>query len=105
MLMRINDERKIWKLSKLDLDSYSRWYDYSRARDDMFAATDTSVSPWFVAQSDDKKKARLNCIHHLLKQMPYGEVERPTITLPERVRHEGYRRHQVPGEIHVPKVY
>jgi hypothetical protein len=58
-----------------------------------------------VVQADDKKKARLNCIHHLLQQMPYGEVERPTITLPERVRHEGYRRHQVPGEIHVPQIY
>ncbi len=68
---RINDERKIWKLSQLDLDSYSHWYDYSRARDDMFLASDTDVAPWFVAQSNDKKRVRLNIISHLLASIPY----------------------------------
>ena len=67
---RIDDGRKIWKLSPMDLKSYSRWYDYSRARDEMFAATDTAWAPWYVARSDDKKRARLNIISHLLEQDP-----------------------------------
>ena len=67
---RIEDGRKIWKLSPMDLESYSRWYDYSRARDEMFAATDTAWAPWYVVRSDDKKRARLNCITHLLSQNP-----------------------------------
>jgi len=81
---RINDGRKIWKLSPMDLKSYSRWFDYSRARDEMFAATDRSWAPWFVVQSDDKKRARLNCITHLLKQIPYKQAPRPKIKLPKR---------------------
>ena len=71
---RIDDGRKIWKLSPMDLKSYNRWYDYSRARDDMFAATDTDFAPWYVARSDDKKRARLNIITHLLDQIPYKEL-------------------------------
>ena len=81
---RINDGRKIWKLSPMDLKSYSRWYDYSRARDDMFAATDTAWAPWYVADSDDKKRARLNFITHLLSQIPYKEVPREKVKLPKR---------------------
>ena len=73
---RIHDGRKIWKLSPMDLQSYSRWYDYSRARDEMFAATDTSWAPWFVVRSDDKKRARLNIISHLLSQIPYKDRPR-----------------------------
>ena len=73
---RIEDGRKIWKLSPMDLLSYSRWYDYSRARDAMFAATDTAWAPWFVARSDDKKRARLNIIRHLLSRIPYEDVPR-----------------------------
>ena len=68
---RIDDGRKIWKLSPMDLKSYSRWYDYSRARDEMFAATDTPWAPWYVAHTDDKKRGRLNIITHLLSQIPY----------------------------------
>ena len=68
---RINDPRKIWKLSDMDLKSYSRWYDYSRARDAMFAATDTAWAPWFIAHTDDKKRGRLNIISHLLAHVPY----------------------------------
>ncbi len=68
---RINDPRKVWKLSELDLKSYSRWYDYSRARDAMFAATDTAWAPWYIAHTDDKKRGRLNIISHLLSQVPY----------------------------------
>jgi polyphosphate kinase 2 len=88
---RIDDGRKIWKLSPMDLKSYSRWYDYSRARDEMFAATDKEFAPWFVARSDDKKRARLNIITHLLAQIPYGEVPREKVTLPKRQRPGGYR--------------
>jgi polyphosphate kinase 2 len=81
---RITDGRKIWKLSGMDLKSYSRWYDYSRARDDMFAATDTPNAPWHVAVSDDKKRARLNIISHLLSQIPYEAVPREDPVLPAR---------------------
>ena len=73
---RIDDPRKIWKLSDMDLQSYGRWYDYSRARDDMFAATDTAWAPWFVAHTDDKKRGRLNIISHLLGQVPYEPLPR-----------------------------
>ena len=81
---RIHDPRKIWKLSDMDLKSYSRWYDYSRARDDMFAATDTAWAPWFVAHTDDKKRGRLNIITHLLSQVPYEPLPKAKITLPAR---------------------
>jgi polyphosphate kinase 2 len=89
---RIEDGRKIWKLSPMDLESYSRWYDYSRARDEMFAATDTDFAPWYVLRSDDKRRARLNMIHHLLSQVPYKDVikkaKRPK--LPDRQKPNGY---------------
>ena len=104
-LGRIHDPLKQWKLSPMDLESRRRWELYTQAKEVMLERTHIPESPWWVVQADDKKKARLNCFHHLLQQMPYGEVERQTITLPERVRHEGYRRHQVPGEIHVPQIY
>src|SRR5262245_11193103 len=81
---RIDDGRKIWKLSPMDLKSYSRWYDYSRARDEMFAATDTEWAPWYVAHSDDKRRARLNIISHLLDQIPYKKVPRDKPKLPKR---------------------
>jgi polyphosphate kinase 2 len=81
---RIKDPRKVWKLSAMDLKSYSRWYDYSRARDAMFAATDTGWAPWFVADTDDKKRGRLNVISHLLSQVPYEPMEKREITLPKR---------------------
>ncbi|WP_431280719.1 polyphosphate kinase 2 [Humitalea sp. 24SJ18S-53] len=81
---RINDGRKLWKLSPMDLKSYSRWYDYSRARDAMFLATDTSWAPWYVAPSNDKKRARLNIIRHLLRHVPYETPKREKIKLPKR---------------------
>ena len=86
---RINDGRKTWKLSPMDLKSYSRWYDYSRARDEMFAATDTEHAPWYVARSDDKKRARLNIITHLLDQIPYKAPKREKIKLPDRQKPGG----------------
>jgi len=88
---RIEDGRKIWKLTPMDLKSYSCWYDYSRARDAMFKATDTEIAPWFVARSDDKKRARLNIITHLLSRIPYEKLPRATITLPKRQQPGDYR--------------
>jgi polyphosphate kinase 2 len=81
---RIDDPRKIWKLSPMDLESYSRWDDYTRARDEMFAATDTSFAPWHVVHSDDKRRARLNLITHLLEQIPYQKLKREKVKLPKR---------------------
>ncbi len=88
---RIDDGRKIWKLTGMDLKSYGRWFDYSRARDEMFMATDTAWAPWFVARSDDKKSARLNIIRHLLSRVPYQEVKRERVKLPKRDKPGGYR--------------
>lgn len=93
---RIDDGRKIWKLSPMDLKSYSRWYDYSRARDEMFAATDTGFAPWYVARTDDKRRGRLNIISHLLKQVPYKELPRPKVKLPKRQKRGDYREPDYP---------
>ncbi|WES63427.1 polyphosphate kinase 2 [Microbacter sp. GSS18] len=93
---RIDDPRKIWKLSAMDLKSYSRWFDYSRARDAMFKASDTSWAPWFIARTDDKKRGRLNVITHLLSQIPYEPIEREELELPERQDSGGYRDPNLP---------
>ncbi|MGZ8265364.1 MAG: polyphosphate kinase 2 [Burkholderiales bacterium] len=92
---RIDDGRKIWKLTPMDLKSYSRWYDYSQARDEMFAATDTEFAPWHVARTDDKRRGRLNIINHLLAQVPYKAVPREKVKLPKR-RKGGYREADYP---------
>lgn len=101
---RIEDGRKIWKLSPMDLKSYSRWDDYSRARDEMFKATDTDWAPWFVARSDDKKRARLNIIRHLLSKIPYKKVPRPKVKLPKRQKPGGYKDPNYPCKM-VPDKY
>jgi polyphosphate kinase 2 len=88
---RIDDGRKIWKLSPMDLKSYSMWYDYSRARDDMFKYTHSAWAPWIVADSNDKKRARLNIIRDLLSRVPYKEAPREKATLPKRRKDKGYR--------------
>jgi polyphosphate kinase len=88
---RIEDPRKVWKLSPMDLKSYSRWYEYSRARDEMFAATSTEFAPWYVADSNDEKRARLNIISHLLEQIPYDSPGREPVVLPAREKPRGYR--------------
>jgi polyphosphate kinase 2 len=88
---RMQDGRKLWKLSPMDLKSYSRWYDYSRARDEMFTATDTGHAPWFVAPSNDKRRVRLNIISHLLERIPYKQLKQEKITLPKRQKRGGYR--------------
>ena len=93
---RIEDGRKIWKLSPMDVDSYSRWYDYSRARDEMFAETDTPHAPWYVARSDDKKRARLNIISHLLEKIPYKNAPREKVKLPDRQKAHGYKEPDYP---------
>lgn len=104
-LGRIHDPLKQWKLSPMDLESRRRWEDYTKAKEIMLERTHISEAPWHVVQADDKKKARLNCIHHLLDQMPYQEVAHPAIVLPERVRNDDYIRHPVPPELMVPQVY
>jgi len=93
---RIIDGRKIWKLSEMDLKSYSRWYEYSRARDAMFLASDTPWAPWYVARSDDKKRTRLNIIRHILAHIPYEDVERKKAKLPDRQKSGGYKEPNYP---------
>jgi polyphosphate kinase 2 len=93
---RIDDPRKMWKLSELDLKSYSRWYDYSRARDAMFAATDTAWAPWYIAHTDDKRRGRLNIISHLLSQVPYKPLAPRHVALPRRQRAGGYTEPDLP---------
>ena len=93
---RIDDPRKVWKLSDMDLKSYSRWYDYSRARDAMFLASDTAWAPWYVAETNDKKRGRLNIITHLLSQVPYKPLTLPDVKLPKRQAAGGYRQPDLP---------
>jgi polyphosphate kinase len=104
-LERMNDPLKQWKLSPMDLESRRRWEDYTRAKEIMLAKTNISEAPWWVVQGNDKKKARLNCIHHLLSQIEYTEVEHPTIILPERERSESYCRQDVPETMVIPMIY
>jgi polyphosphate kinase 2 len=104
-LGRIHDPLKQWKLSPMDLESRRRWEEYTKAKEIMLERTHIPEAPWWVVQAVDKKKARLNCIHHLLEQMPYQETEHPAIVLPERVRHEDYVRNPVPQDIVVPEIY
>jgi len=93
---RIHDGRKLWKLTDMDLRSYSRWYDYSRARDAMFAETDSDLAPWYVANSNDKRRARLSIIRHMLDRIPYQEIERKPVKLPARQKSGGYREPDYP---------
>ena len=101
---RAQDPRKVWKLSPMDLESHRRWYDYSRARDAMFAATDTEISPWYVIQADDKRRARLNCIAHLLDQVPYERTKPDKVKLPARQKPQGYVEPDYPWRF-VPERY
>jgi polyphosphate kinase 2 len=103
--MRIHDPLKQWKLSPMDVESRRRWEDYTRAKEDMLARTHIPEAPWWVVEAVDKKRARLNCISHLLDQVPYGAVEHPPVVLPDRVRHADYLRHPVPPDMFVPARY
>ncbi|RXZ33839.1 polyphosphate kinase 2 [Oxalobacteraceae bacterium CAVE-383] len=104
-LGRIHDPLKQWKLSPMDLESRRRWEEYTKAKEVMLERTHIPEAPWWVVQAVDKKKARLNCISHLLGQMPYTEVEHPAIALPPREHHDDYVRRPVPAEIIVPEIY
>ncbi|HTR85472.1 MAG TPA: polyphosphate kinase 2 [Reyranella sp.] len=104
-LMRIHDPLKQWKLSPMDLESRRRWESYTAAKEEMLARTHIAEAPWWVVEGVDKKRARLNCIHHLLQQIPYSDVPHAPITLPERERKPSYVRTPVPPEMYVPSVY
>ena len=103
---RISDPLRQWKLSPMDIESWTRWYDYSRARDMMFAATDTPYAPWFILRSDDKKKARLNCIRFLLDKIPHKKVKRPKVKLPRRSMRGAYDDNaSLEGKNRIPETY
>ncbi len=104
-LGRIHDPLKQWKLSPMDLESRVRWEDYTKAKEIMLDRTHIPEAPWWIVQGVDKKAARLNCIHHLLEQIPYQEVDHATVQLPERVRSQDYIRNPVPTELIVPERY
>jgi polyphosphate kinase 2 len=104
-LMRIRDPLKQWKLSPMDLESRRRWEEYTKAKEEMLARTHIPEARWWVVEGNDKKKARLNCIHHLLQQIPYQDVRHDPIVLPEREHKPNYARVPVPAELHVPAIY
>jgi len=104
-MMRIHDPLKQWKLSPMDLEARRLWEDYTKAKETMLERTDIPEAPWWVVAANDKKKARLNCITHLLSQIPYKEIDHPIITLPKRVHNPDYLRGPVPPEMYVPEVY
>ena len=104
-LMRIHDPLKQWKLSPMDMESRRLWEQYTKAKETMLERTHIPEAPWWIVEAVDKKKARLNCIHHLLSQVPYGEIEREEVALPARVHNPDYLRHPVPRKMFVPAVY
>jgi len=104
-LMRIHDPLKQWKLSPMDLQSRVRWEDYTKAKEEMFDRTNIPEAPWYIVEGNDKKRARLNCIDHLLAQVPYEEVPHEPITLPDRVFDPNYERKVLPDELYVPEKY
>ena len=103
--MRIHDPIKQWKLSPMDLESRRRWESYTKAKEAMLERTHIPEAPWWIVEADDKKRARLNCIRHLLSQIPYDDVPRSPIVLPDRVHNSDYLRVPVPDDMHVPAVY
>jgi polyphosphate kinase 2 len=104
-LMRIHDPMKQWKLSPMDLESRVRWESYTRAKEEMFERTNIPEAPWFIVEGNDKKRARLNTIHHLLQQVPYEEVVTEPVNLPDRIFNPDYERKVLPDELYVPKKY
>ena len=104
-LMRIHDPLKQWKLSPMDLESRRRWEAYTRAKEVMIARSHTPEAPWWIVEAVDKKRARLNCIHHLLSQVPYQEIPRSPVQLPPREHHPDYLRNPVPAQMFIPAVY
>jgi polyphosphate kinase 2 len=104
-LIRIHDPLKQWKLSPMDLQSRVRWEAYTKAKEETFARTNIPEAPWFIVEGNDKKRARLNCIRHLLEQIPYGNVPFANVTLPDRVFNPDYERKVLPQELYVPQHY
>lgn len=104
-MMRIRDPLKQWKLSPMDMESRRLWEDYTKAKETMLDRTHIPEAPWWIVEAVDKKRARLNCIHHLLSMVPYAEIEREGVTLPDRVYNPDYLRNPVPKEMFVPAVY
>ena len=104
-MMRIHDPLKQWKLSPMDVESRARWEAYTKAKEEMLEKTHIPEAPWWIVDAVDKKRARLNCISHLLSQIPYGEVIKPTVVLPARVRNPDYHRGPIPPEMYVPPTY
>lgn len=104
-LMRIHDPLKQWKLSPMDLQSRVRWEDYTKAKEEMFEHTNIPEAPWFIVEGNDKKRARLNCIDHLLQQFPYTPVPHEDVTLPDRVHNNSYERRVLPDDLYVPSKY
>ena len=104
-MMRIHDPMKQWKLSPMDLESRIRWEQYTKAKEDMLARTNIPEAPWYVVEGNDKKRERLNCIEHLLSQIPYTEVSSEKVDLPDREYNPNYERQVLPDELYVPKVY
>ncbi|MBD0865021.1 MAG: polyphosphate kinase 2 [Rhodobacteraceae bacterium] len=104
-LMRIHDPLKQWKLSPMDLQSRVRWEDYTRAKEEMFDRTNIPEAPWYIVEGNDKKRARLNCIDHLLTQFPYAPVSNEDVTLPDRVHNSNYERQVLPDYLYVPSKY
>jgi polyphosphate kinase len=104
-LMRVHDPIKQWKLSPMDLQSRARWEDYTKTKEEMFERTNVPEAPWWIVEGNDKKRARLNCIHHLLGQVPYQDVPHQPITLPDRVFNPDYERKVLPDELYVADIY
>ena len=104
-MSRIYDPLKQWKLSPMDLESRRRWEDYTKAKEVMFERTHIPEARWWVVEGDDKKKARLNCINHLLSQIPYQEIQRDNVVLPEREHHDNYQREPIAEDMYVPNLY
>jgi polyphosphate kinase 2 len=104
-MMRIHDPMRQWKLSPMDLESRVRWEDYTKAKEEMFSRTNITEAPWYIVEGNDKKRERLNCIEHILSQIPYSEVDNEKIELPDRVFNPDYERRVLPDELYVPKVY
>ena len=104
-MMRAHDPLKQWKLSPMDLESRRRWELYTRAKEAMIERTHIPEAPWWIVEADDKKRARLNCIHHLLSQVPYAEVPHELVTLPERIHDPSYARVPIPKQMYVPAIF
>jgi polyphosphate kinase 2 (PPK2 family) len=104
-LMRIHDPIKQWKLSPMDVQSRARWEFYTKAKEEMLHRTHIIEAPWWVVEAVDKKRARLNCISHLLTQIPYNELRHEPVVLPERVRDPAYHRDQIPPDMYVPSIF